>query len=179
MRPCLHCLQCFHAILISSGRGAGTSPPSSPPPLARGSQDHQSPAGDQVPGSVHLHPAPSVGRDWRHVSSARPGPPPGAWCRPRRGHTSGLLHGSREQSPAAVTSNQGGEGKVGGYPLLTGHEDLSRTSVFHIFVRITALVYTACRRYAKVGCLSYVRGCWPAPPRPARCGEYLYESFTF
>ena len=142
-------------------------------------EGHQSLAGDQVPGSVHLHPAPSVGRDWRHVSSARPGPPPGAWCRPRRGHTSGLLHGSREQSPAAVTSNQGGEGKVGGYPLLTGHEDLSRTSVFHIFVRITALVYTTCRRYAKVGCLSYVRGCWPAPPRPARCGEYLYESFTF
>ena len=128
-----------------------------------GHEGHQSLAGDQVPGSVHLHPAPSVGRDWRHVSSARPGPPPGAWCRPRRGHTSRLLHGSREQSPAAVTSNQGGEGKVGGYPLLTGHEDLSKTLVFHVFVRMTAR-YTGLPS-AKVGCLSYVRGCRPAPPR--------------
>ena len=131
-------------------------------------EGHQSLAGDQGPGSVHLHPAPSVGRDWRHVSSARPGPPPGAWCRPRRGHGSGLLHGSREQSPAAVTSNQGGEGKVGGYPLLTGHEDLSKTLVFHVFVRMTAR-YTGLPS-AKVGCLSYVRGCWPAPPRPAPRG---------
>ena len=43
-------------------------------------------------------------------------------------------------------------------------EDLSRTSVFHFFVRMTALVYTGFLS-AKVGCLSYVRGCWPAPPR--------------
>ena len=171
MRPCL---QCFHAILISSGRGAGASPPSSPPQLARGSRG--SPVTSWGPGTRQCPPPPSAQCRPRLETCVQCPARPAAWCwcRPRRGHTSGLLHGSREQSPAAVTSNQGGE--RGG---LTGHEDTSRTLVFHFFVSITALVYTTCRRSAKVGCLSYVRGCCPAPPRPARCGEYLYESFTF
>ena len=69
---------------------------------------------------------------------------------------------SRVQQRSPVTREE--RGRLGG-PLLTGHEDLSRTLVFHLFIRMTALVYTTCRRYAKVGCLSYVRGCWPAPPR--------------
>ena len=90
----IYCRAVFHAILISIGRGARAGPrppaPVSPPPQpARGSRGSPSLCDDQgaallaaVPVST-VHPAPSVRRDWRHVSRcpARPA----AWCRPRRG----------------------------------------------------------------------------------------------
>ena len=46
---------------------------------------------------------------------------------------------SRVQQRSPVTREE--RGRLEG-PLLTGHEDLSRTLVFHIFFRMTTLVYT-------------------------------------
>ena len=76
-----------------------------------GHEDHQSLAGDQVPGSVHLHPAPSVGRDWRHVSSARPGPPPGAGAGLAADTPADFYTGaeSRVQQRSPVTREERGE----------------------------------------------------------------------
>ena len=103
-------------------------------------EDHQSLDGDQVPVSTSTQrPVSAATGDMCPV----PGPArrlvPGAGLAadtPADFYTGAE---SRVQQRSPVTREEGGG--LGG-PLLTGHEDLSRTLVFHFFVRMTALVYT-------------------------------------